>query len=286
MTNPLPFDLRHPAALRGHSPYIALVLRDDVGVSEDDPVRAAIYAPATVCAYHADHESTASSTSYAYLVEVRDGWGLVGPSCLTARLGPYGADPRPWRTALNRRHVVAGTGLADGWRKATPRKYWRLVTVMGLLLQVEPQHKTLRDLLARMTAGRDAELSPNQKRLLIAILRERGGEALAVDDLDAWDAELKGHLRVAKARRDLVFRLSRLSALDLDADDAEAVSSLLAYATGWHAGRMQSLSPAQVHLVEILEARYFGLRREASEALAGKLAEKAEEIEKGSVGSN
>jgi hypothetical protein len=238
--------------------------RDDVGVSEDDPVLAAIYAPATVCAYHADHESTASSTSYAYLIERSNGWGLVGPSCLEARLGPYGAAARPWRTALNRRHPLAGTGLSDGWRETTPRKYWRLVGLMGLLLQVEPQHKALRDLLALTTAGRDAVLSQNQKRLLMAILRERGGEPHA----DSWDRELKGHRRVAQARRDLVFRLSRLAALDLAADDADAISSLLAYATGWRADRMQSLSPALVHLVEIVEARNFDLRREASEELA------------------
>jgi hypothetical protein len=260
MTPPHPFDPHHP--------YIALVRREDVGVLDDNPVHAAIYAPSTVCAYFADHQATASSTSYAYLVEVRAGWGLVGPSCLEARLASYGADARPWRTALDRRHLIAGTGLGDGWRKATPRKYWRLVPVMGLMLQVEPQHKALRDLLARMTAGRDAELSPKQKQLLMSILRERGGEPHA----DSWDRELKGHLRAAKARRDLVFRLSRLAALDLAADDAEAVSSLLAYATGWRAGRMQSLSPAQVHLVGVLEARTFDLRREAAEMLAGELA--------------
>jgi hypothetical protein len=278
MIPPHPFDLRH-------SPYIALARREDVGVPDDDPVRAAIYAPSTVCAYYADHESTASSTSYAYLVEMGDGWGLVGPSCLEARLGPYGANAQSWRTALDRRHPIADTGLGDGWRKTTPRKYWRLVPVMGLMLQVEPQHKTLRDLLARMTAGKDAELSPKQRQLLVTILRERGGEAHAVDDLDAWDRELKGHIRVAKARRDLVFRLSRLAALDLAADDAEAVSSLLAYATGWRAGRMQRLSPAQAHLVEVLEARNFDLRLEASQALARELAgatDKRQNLRKGS----
>jgi hypothetical protein len=222
-----------------------------------------------VCAYYADHAATASSTSYAYLIETGAGWGLVGPSCLEARLASYGASARPWRTALDRRHALAGAGLGDGWRKTTPRRYWRLAPVMGLMLQVEPQHKALRDLLARMTAGMNAELSPSQKHLLVAILRERGGEARAVG---AWDRELKDHLRVARARRDLVFRLSRLAALDLAADDAEAVSSLLAHATGWRAGRMQSLSPAQSHLVEVLEARTFDLRREAAQALAGELA--------------
>jgi hypothetical protein len=126
-----------------------------------------------------------------------------------------------------------------------------------------------------------AELSPSQKRLLMAILRERGGEARASD---AWERELQSHLRAASARRDLAFRLSRLAALGLAADDAEAVSSLLAYATGWRAGRMQSLSPVQSHLVEALEARNFDLRRGASQALARELAGEAGQPADGAAG--
>jgi hypothetical protein len=54
MTPPHPFDLRR-------SPYIALARREDAGVPDDNPVRAAIYAPATVCAYYADHAARSLS---------------------------------------------------------------------------------------------------------------------------------------------------------------------------------------------------------------------------------
>ena len=248
-----PFDLTH-------RPYIVLVRREDVEVPPEDPVQAAVYAPATVCCYFVDHDQTAASTSYAYLVETRDGWGLTGPGCLQARHA-Y-TDPRPWRRALDQRETIAGTGLDVDWRSSTLRKYWRLVSVMALMFQVEPGHKMLKSLLKRATDGTKREFTPAQKRTLLEILRERGGLARTVGaDQKTWDAELRAHHRVAKQRRDLVFRLGRLSALDLRQSDCELIESLRQSAVGRRRHRMEQLSPDQVDLIERLERRHFELRR-------------------------
>lgn len=93
-------------------------------------------------------------------------------------------------------------------------------------------------------------------------------------DREAWDRELRGHLRAVKTRRDLIFRLGRLAALDLEPGDGETVDSLQAACVQRWEGRMRSLTKAQAHLVVTLEARYFDQRAGASAALAQALGEK------------
>ena len=254
----------------GCQPYIALVRRVDVETTPDDPVQLAIYAPGTVCFYWLDHWQRAASFSYGFLVWVGDRWGLVGPDCLQSNFAR--ADPQPWRTALDQRHPLAGTGLGVNWRAQTRRAYWRLIPLMGLILQVEPKHGILRGYLERATRGK-RPFTEGEKRTLLNILRERGGQVCATGrHRKAWDRELRSHLRVIKARRDLAFRLARLATLDLEAEDRAKVESLQACNTAWRNRRMMSLTEAQVALVGALEARYFEQRVEAAEALARDLA--------------
>jgi hypothetical protein len=78
------FDLRH-------SPYIALVRRADVETTPDDPVRAAIYAPGTVCAFCTDHEHAAAFTSYALLLLM----ALLSPARAGGRLPALEDTERP-----------------------------------------------------------------------------------------------------------------------------------------------------------------------------------------------
>ena len=262
-----PFDLYH-------SPYIALVHRSDVETTPDDPVRAAVYAPATVCAWYVDHERR-DGASHVLLLDTRDGWALVGPDCFQSHYPDV--NPRPWITALDRFHPIAGSGLGAGWRSGTRRNYWRLVPLMAMMLQVEPGHETLRNLLTRATQENRREFTHGEKRVLLEILRERGGLAVTRGpEREAWDKELSAHHKVAKQRRDLVFRVSRLAALDLRQYDRETAESLRQACTSRRQHRMGQLSPAQVDLVETLERRYFDQRREASEALAQCLGEETQ----------
>jgi hypothetical protein len=253
------------------SPYIAIVHRSDLEITPDDPVQAAIYAPSTICAYFIDHDRR-DGVIHALLLDTRDGWALVGPDCFQSHYPDL--DPRPWIVALDRLHPIAGTGLDHDWRSSTRRDYWRLVQVMGLMLQVEPGHKMLRDLLTRATQGDKAQFTLDQKRVLLEILRERGGLAVTRGpEREAWDKELSAHRKVAKQRRDHVFRLARLASLDLPQSDAETVESLHQACTGWRHHRMGQLSPGQVDLVKRFEKRHFDQRWEASEALARALGE-------------
>jgi len=257
-------------------PYIALVRRVDVKTGPDDPVQLAIYAPGTVCLYWPDHEQGAASFNYGFLVWVqrlwsRDCWGLVGPDCLKVRCA--GFDPQPWRTALNQRHPLAGTGLGIDWRNQTRREYWRLVPLMGMILQVEPDRGTLRGYLKRATTMGKRPFTPPDERTLYKILRERGSQMHIVKPTqEARNRELKAHFGIIKRRRDLAFRLARLAALNLDTDDRAKVESLQAFNTQWRNGRMMSLTENQVRLVGALEAKYFEQRKEAAEALAQALA--------------
>jgi hypothetical protein len=103
-----------------HHPHIALVLRKDVKTKPDDPVRLAIHAPGTACLHWSDHWKRDASFSYGFLVLERDCFsgheilGLSGPACLKDRV--RGANPGPWKIALDRPHPLAGTGLDAGWR--------------------------------------------------------------------------------------------------------------------------------------------------------------------------
>jgi len=256
----------------GSRPYIALVQRADVETTLDDPVLLAIYAPGTVCYYWSDHWQRAASITYAFLVRTSDRWALAGADCLGARTGFAGINPQPWRTALDQRHPLAGTGLGLDWRDHTRREYWPLIPLMGMILQVEPGHDTLRGYLHRATHGKRPFI-PDEENTLRAILRERGGMAPTADrDQELSDQELRHCYRVIKARRDLAFRLARLAALDLKAGDRATVESLQASNTRWCNGRMMSLTERQVALLASLEARYRKERAEAAVALAHALA--------------
>lgn len=144
--------------------------------------------------------------------------------------------------------------------------------MIGLMLQVEPEKDILRGYLKRVTRGKRS-FTPREKETLLNILRERGGTFRAPhQDGVAWDRELKEHHKVLKARRDFAFRLARLSALDLDAEDMSTVRSLQAYNTGWKNGRMKRLTEPQVRLLLFLEARYSEERERAAEKSARELA--------------
>ncbi len=150
---------------------------------------------------------------------------------------------------------------------------WRLVRLIGLMIQVEPRPNTrnlLRGYLDRVTSDKN-EFSPNQKRTLLNILRERGANRQATWN---WDRELGAHLRVIKNRRDLAFRLARLAALDLDSKGQATVESLRDYNTSWRNRRMRSLTKKQIRLVCALEAKYLEQRVAASQALAQTLVRK------------
>ena len=74
-----------------------------------------------------------------------------------------------------------------------------------------------------------------------------------------------------KARRDLAFRLARLAALDLDADDETKVASLQAFNTQRRGKRISSLTDKQVRMVGAIEAQYLDQRIEVADALAQAL---------------
>jgi len=254
----------------GQDPYIALVRQEEVKTTPDDPVHLAVYAPGTPCIYAVDHQQEPASLSYGFLVWAYDGWGFAGPDCLQNHFGC--TDPQPWKTALDRRHPLIGTGLGDDWRSQTKRIYWRLVPLMGLMLQVEPEKDILRGYLKRVTRGKRS-FTPREKETLLNILRERGGTFRAPSqDGAAWGRELKEHRKVLKARRDFAFRLARLATLDLDAEDMSTVRSLQAYNTSWKNGRMKRLTEPQVRLLLALEAQYNEERERAAEEAARELA--------------
>ena len=260
----------------GSQPYVALVQRMDVETTPDDPVRLAIYAPGSICLYGFDHRQEAASLSYGFLTSYFDSWprrriwGFAGSKCLTRR-HQGGTNPQPWKTALDRRHFLAGTGLDLDWRRETWRPYWRLVKLMGLILQVEPNRSILRGYLGRATRNK-RPFTPNEKRTLLDILRERGGtERAAAGDKKMWQRELDAHLWVIKRRRDLAFRLARLATLDLSAEDRSAVESLQAYNVSWRNGRMRVLDEGQKGKVAAMEAQYRVQRAEAAQALTRNL---------------
>ena len=250
------------------TPYIALVRREDIGAPPDCPICLAVYAPGTTCADWRYHQDNAAFISYGFLAYWHDDWSLLGETCLS-RYFP-GTQTQSWKTALDNRHPFAGTGLPDDWRRRTRKRYWRLMPLIGLMLQVESRERT-RGLLHGYIewATRDkAEFSDRQKHTLLAILRERG-----VRKRNDWSQEIEGHKRILKTRRDLAFRLARLAALDLSPDDLETVRSLQRWNTGWSSsGRMRQLSPAQVGLVRSREAQYLEQRRETTEAWGQALA--------------
>ena len=256
----------------GSQPYVALVQRMDVETTPDDPVRLAIYAPGSICLYwRFDHEPGATSFRYGFLTRhVQTAiWGFAGPKCLIGQQN--GGNPQPWKTALDRRHFLAGTGLDVDWRRETRRPYWRLVKLMGLILQVEPNRSILRGYLGRATRNK-RPFTPNEKRTLLDILRERGGtERAAAGDKKMWQRELDAHLWVIKRRRDLAFRLARLATLDLSAEDRSAVESLRAYNVSWRNGRMRVLDEGQKGKVAAMEAQYRVQRAEAAQALTRNL---------------
>ena len=252
-------------------PYIALVERPEVETTPDDPVQVAIYAPGTVCYYWSDHWQRAATITYAFLVRTSEHWALAGEGCLGARTGFAGINPQPWRTALGQRHSLAGTGLGLDWREHTRREYWPLIPLMGMILQVEPGHDLLRRYLHRATHGK-RPFTAGEKNTLKAILRERGGMAPTAGDQKLSAQELRRCHRVIKARRDLAFRLARLAALDLKAEDRATVESLQASNSRWCNGRMMSLTERQVALLASLEARYRKERAAAAETLAHALA--------------
>jgi len=256
----------------GSQPYVALVQRMDVETTPDDPVRLAIYAPGSICLYwRFDHEPGATSFRYGFLTRhVQTAiWGFAGPKCLANYQN--GANPQPWKTALDRRHFLAGTGLDVDWRRETRRPYWRLVKLMGLILQTEPNHSVLRGYLGRATRN-SRPFTLGEKKTLLNILRERGGtERAAARDREAWRQELDAHLWVIKRRRDLAFRLARLATLDLSAEDRSAVESLQAYNVSWKDGRMRVLTVEQERLLAVMETKYYSQRMQVSRDLAQAL---------------
>ncbi|MCP4543455.1 MAG: hypothetical protein GY832_40605 [Chloroflexi bacterium] len=119
-----------------NSSYIALVRRTDVETTPDDPVQLAIYAPGTVCFYWPDHQQQTASFNYGFLVYDtcrfwKRAWGLSGSRCLVVNVNR--ANVQPWKTALNQRQSLAGTGVDIGWRWETRKSYWRLVRLIGLM---------------------------------------------------------------------------------------------------------------------------------------------------------
>ncbi len=252
----------------GNRPYIALVRWADVETSPDDPVRLAIYAPGSICLYGFDHKRGAASFSYGFLTYRFDSWhqgaiwGFAGSKCLTNYQNE--AYPQPWKTALDRRHSLAGTGLDVDWRRETQRRYWRLVELMGLILQVEPDRGILRGYLGRATRNKRS-FTVSEKRTLLNMLRERGGtERAAVGNEGTWKRELDAHWRIIKRRRDLAFRLARLSALDLRAEDQSSVESLQAHNVSWKDGRMRVLIRTQERLIAVMETKYYQQRTQVS----------------------
>ena len=83
---------------------------------------------------------------------------------------------------------------------------------------------------------------------------------------------MKSYFQVIKTRRDLAFRLARLAAFDLDADDEAKVTSLQAFNTQWRGERILSLKEKQVRMIGAIEAQYREQRIEVADALAQALA--------------
>ncbi len=257
--------------------YLALVRPEEVPSPEGPLVRAAIYAPGLACADYSDHRDAAALLHYAYLISWQGAWDLLGSGCVEDRYHCIyyrrreGLPPQPhlWKTRLDNRHPLAGMGVPHNWQEQTKRKYWRIVPLMGLIIQVEPRDNTkgmLHSYLHRVTRDK-GDLSKRQKRTLIDILRERGA-----DRMDDWPKELKAHYKELKRRRDLAFRLARLADLDLTTEDAKTVSDLREENTAWSKGKMQRLSKNQKGLIRALEAQYLEQRVAAMEALAWRLA--------------
>jgi hypothetical protein len=268
----------------GEQTYIALTRPEDLTGLPDYPIHAAVYAPGLACADYGDHRDGAALLHYAYLVPRSLHWwhasDAVGPPVLLGATCARGhhrdAQPGLWRTALDNRHPLAGTGLADDWRDRTKRRYWRIVPLLGLMIQVEPRESTrglLLGYLRRITREKD-DLTKKQKWTLLDILRERGA-----DPMDDWSKELKAHYKELKRRRDLAFRLARLRELELAPEDAKIVSDLREDNTAWSRGRMRRLTKDQKRLIRALEAQHLKQRVAATEALAWRLATRLGETE-------
>jgi len=122
--------------------------------------------------------------------------------------------------------------------------------------------------LQRLTTAK-ADLSSAQKKIVLAMLRERGAPRRAGQP---WRAELAAHARVLQRRRDLTFRLGRLAALDLEHADRETLQRLQARNTAWAYGRMRALSTGQASVSAALEAQYLEQRLAGAQELAERLA--------------
>lgn len=121
-------------------------------------------------------------------------------------------------------------------------------------------------------AGNKRSFIPDEKRTLLNILRERGGtERAAVGNEGTWKRDLDAHWRIIKRRRDLAFRLARLTALGLCAEDQELVESLRASNVNWRDGRMRVLTEKQERLITVMETRYDQQRTKVSQDLAQTL---------------
>jgi hypothetical protein len=162
-------------------------------------------------------------------------------------------------------------GVPDDWRTRTRKRYWKIVPLLGLVIQVEPRESTremLYGYLHQVVQNR-GELTNRQKKVLMEILRERGAEVRG-----DWSEEREAHYRALKRRRDLAFRLARLGALELAPEAAATIRSLRKQNTAWSGGRMRQLTPKQEDLVKALEAEYHDQRVAAMERLARRLAVK------------
>ena len=246
--------------------YLARVTAREVGDTQPQTPLLALYAPGLPCADPDAHRDVAARLHFAFLARPYNRWGFLGPVCYTA--WHPGATLTAWETALGHRHLLVGTGLPLTWRSTTQRDYWKLVPALALLWQVEPHKDFLRGYLQRLTTAKQA-LTEKQERTMVAMLRERGARGYSQRD---WPEELAAHTRVLRHRRDLAFRLGRLAALDLAAEDAQLVQHLQAQNTAWERGRLRELSEREARTIAALEAQYVEQRLEAAEALAKRLA--------------
>ncbi len=253
-------------------PYLARVSWQEVGDAHPRAPQLAVYAPGLACADPDAHQDVAARLHYGFLAQPYEQWGFLGPTCYVA--WRPGVSLAAWETALEQRHFLAGTGLALPWRSTTQRRYWTLVPALALLWQVEPHKAFLRGWLKRLTTNKQL-LTKQQKATLLTMLRERGAARVAGQ---AWPAELAAHTRILRRRRDLAFRLGRLAALDLAAEDAWRVQQLQAQNTAWERGRMVALPEHTTRRIAALEARYVDARRAAAGQLAKEIVEQKTKV--------
>ncbi len=142
----------------GSRPYLAWARRWDVKPNQKDTIQLAIYAPGTICSDWHRHHQRAGSLSYGFVIcqvdhsdwRPRSTWRLYGSQCVQRHREH--SRPQAWQTVLDQRHPLIGTGLKANWRDQAKRRYWRLVPLIGLMLQVEPEHGLLRGYLG-LAAG-------------------------------------------------------------------------------------------------------------------------------------